>query len=139
MKLSARNIFKGQVAALKIGPVSAEVTVKTDAGEMIVASITAASAQNLGLTVGGTAYAVIKASSVMVATDCLKISARNTLKGKVTAVKAGPVSAEVTIQTAAGETVVASITETSAENLGLAEGTEVCAIVKASSVMIAAE
>ena len=38
-------------------------------GEKIVSSITTTSAKNLGLKVGGKAYAVIKASSVMVAVD----------------------------------------------------------------------
>lgn len=49
----------------------------------------------------------------------MKLSARNCLQGKVVAIKNGPVSTEVTIETAAGEKLVSSITSTSAENLGL--------------------
>lgn len=67
MKISARNCLKGTIIAIKEGPVTTEVTIETEAKEKIVSSITTASAQRLGLKVGGEAYAVIKASSVMVA------------------------------------------------------------------------
>lgn len=67
MKISARNCLKGTIIAIKEGSVTTEVTIETEAKEKIVSSITTASAKNLGLKVGGEAYAVIKASSVMVA------------------------------------------------------------------------
>ena len=66
MKISARNTL---VVEIHDGRVSTEVTIQTAAGEKIVSSITTTSAKNLGLKVGGKAYAVIKASSVMVAVD----------------------------------------------------------------------
>ncbi len=69
MKLSARNTIEGTIIAIVEGPVSTEVTIETAAGEKLVASITTTSAKNLGLKVGGKAYAVIKASNVMVAVD----------------------------------------------------------------------
>ncbi len=67
MKLSARNCLKGTIVEIKEGPVSTEVTIETEAKERIVSSITTTSAKNLGLKVGGEAYAVIKASNVMIA------------------------------------------------------------------------
>lgn len=69
MRISARNTLEGKVVSIKQGPVSTEVTIETKAGEKIVASITSTSAEGLGLKVGEKAYAVIKASSVMVAVD----------------------------------------------------------------------
>ena len=69
MKTSARNTLVGKIVEIHEGPVSTEVTIETAAGEKIVSSITTTSAKNLGLKVGGKAYAVIKASSVMVAVD----------------------------------------------------------------------
>ncbi len=71
--------------------------------------------------------------------QAMKVSARNALKGKVKALVIGAVNAEVTVEVAPGVEVVAVITKSSAENLGLAEGKEVYAIVKASDVMIATE
>lgn len=69
MKISARNCIEGKVVAIHDGPVSTEVTVETPAGERIVSSITTTSAKALDLKVGSKAYAVIKASNVMVTVD----------------------------------------------------------------------
>jgi molybdate transport system regulatory protein len=69
MKLSARNAIPGTVADIKVGPVSAEVTIRVAAGIDIVSVISSASVQELGLKVGTKAFAVIKASSVMVGVD----------------------------------------------------------------------
>ena len=69
MKLSARNVLQGKVIRLVPGAVNAEVTLQLTGGEQVVAIITNASVASLGLEVGKSAYAVIKASSVMVAVD----------------------------------------------------------------------
>jgi molybdopterin-binding protein len=69
MKLSARNILKGKVAKIEKGAINAEVTIQLPGGEKIVSIITNASVVSLGLKKGKEAYAVIKASSVMVAID----------------------------------------------------------------------
>ena len=69
----------------------------------------------------------------------MKISARNQLKGRITKIVHGPVGAEVTLQVAGGVEIVSVITETSARDLGLKEGQDVYAIIKASSVMIATQ
>ncbi len=67
----------------------------------------------------------------------MKISARNVLKGRIKDIKHGAVNAEVTVELPGGIAVVAIVTETSVENLGLANGKEAYAVIKASSVMIA--
>ncbi len=69
MKISARNTLKGTVKKIVLGPVSAEVTLRVAADMEIVAVISTASAKTLKLKKGKKAYAVIKATSVMVATD----------------------------------------------------------------------
>lgn len=69
----------------------------------------------------------------------MKISARNVLKGKIVHITKGAVNAEVTIELPGGAQIVSIITNTSVENLGLAEGKEAFAVVKASSVMIAVD
>ena len=69
MKISARNVLPGTVTAIVRGPVSTEVTVEIAPGVQITSSITSTSAQNLGLQEGKKVYGVIKASSVMIATD----------------------------------------------------------------------
>ncbi|HIK43790.1 MAG TPA: TOBE domain-containing protein [Leptolyngbyaceae cyanobacterium M65_K2018_010] len=69
----------------------------------------------------------------------MKVSARNTLKGTIKKITAGTVNAEVVIEVAPGVDVVAMVTKASAEALGLAEGKEAYALVKASSIMVAVD
>jgi molybdopterin-binding protein len=69
MKLSARNILKGKVIKIIPGAVNSEVILELPGGAQVVSIITKESAENLGLAVGKTAYAVIKASSVMIGVD----------------------------------------------------------------------
>lgn len=69
MKLSARNVLKGKIKKIVEGAVNAEVTLELAGGEEVVSIITVESARNLGLVAGGEAWAVIKASNVMIATD----------------------------------------------------------------------
>jgi len=69
----------------------------------------------------------------------MKLSARNVLKGKVKQVKAGAVNTEVIIELPGGAEIVSVITKESAENLKLAKGKAVYAVIKASNVMIAVD
>jgi len=69
MKISARNILKGTVKSLEHGAVNSEVVIQLPGGQEVVSIITKSSAETLGLSAGKEAYAVIKASEVMVATD----------------------------------------------------------------------
>jgi len=69
MKISARNIIPGTVTKLKKGPISAVVTLEIAPGVEIVSSITAESAASLKLKKGQKAYAIVKASNVMIGAE----------------------------------------------------------------------
>ncbi|MDD5039337.1 MAG: molybdopterin-binding protein [Dehalococcoidales bacterium] len=69
MKLSARNILKSKVKKVTPGAVNSEVILELPGGAEIVSIITKESAEKLGLVKGKEAYAVIKASNVMIAID----------------------------------------------------------------------
>lgn len=69
----------------------------------------------------------------------MKLSARNVLKGKVKSVTTGVVNDEVVIELAGGTQIVSIITKASAENLSLAVGKDVYAIIKASNVIVATD
>ncbi len=69
MKISARNTIKGTVKNVIKGTVNAEVVLGVAPGIEIVSVISARSAKALKLKKGKKAYALIKASSVMIATD----------------------------------------------------------------------
>jgi molybdopterin-binding protein len=66
----------------------------------------------------------------------MPLSARNQIKGRVTKITKGEATANVEVE-AGGQRLVASITVEAANELELAEGTEVTAIIKASDVILA--
>ena len=69
MKISARNQFKGKVVEIKEGAVNGIVSIDIGGGNIITATISCAAVEELGLKVGSDAYAVIKATNVMVGID----------------------------------------------------------------------
>lgn len=68
MKVSARNQLKGKIVEVKKGATTAHVCIDVG-GQIVTASITNESADDLKLAVGQTAYAIVKASSVMIGVD----------------------------------------------------------------------
>jgi molybdopterin-binding protein len=69
MKLSARNMLEGKIVGVEKGQTTAHVRIDIGSGKVITASITNQAVDDLGLKSGQKAYAVIKASNVMVAVD----------------------------------------------------------------------
>jgi molybdopterin-binding protein len=69
MKLSARNQLKGKIVEVKKGKTTAHVRLQVGSGAIVTASITNEAVEELKLKKGGPAYAVIKASDVMIAID----------------------------------------------------------------------
>jgi molybdopterin-binding protein len=65
----------------------------------------------------------------------MRLSARNKISGRVTGITRGEATANVAVE-ANGTRLVASITVEAAEELGLAEGSEVVAVIKASDVIL---
>lgn len=69
----------------------------------------------------------------------MKFSARNVYRGKVKSLSKGPITTEVTIELPGDIEMVATVTTKSAENLGLIEGAETTALIKASHVILMTE
>lgn len=69
MKISARNILKGKVKKITEGMVNSEVIIELPGGQEVVAIVTKTSVQSLGVSVGKEAYAIVKATSVMLGVD----------------------------------------------------------------------
>ena len=69
MRISARNQFKGKILEVKKGATPAHVRLEIVPDQIITSSITNEAVDELGLKVGGTAIAIIKASNVMIAVD----------------------------------------------------------------------
>jgi molybdopterin-binding protein len=66
MKLSARNVLKGTIKEIEIGAVNVEVILEVAPGLKLTSIITKKSCENLGLEIGKEAFAVIKASNVII-------------------------------------------------------------------------
>ena len=138
MKTSARNQFNGTVTAVRSGAVNDEVELTLPGGARIVAVVTRESTESLGLRTHMAAFALIKASSILVATDLegAKLSARNQLRGKVASLTPGAVNSEVVIAIEGGGSIAAIVTQASAKELRLAPGVQATALFKASSVIL---
>lgn len=138
VRTSARNQLTGTVSGYKAGAVNDEVELTLSGGARIVAVVTRTSTEQLALKLGATAFALIKASSVLLATglDGVRLSARNQIPGTVTAVTPGAVNAEVVLDIGGGASLAAVVTQASADTLGLAVGQQATAIFKASSVIL---
>ena len=138
MKISARNVFAGEVTSVTKGAVNAEVSLVLQGGEAITAIITNSSADSLELAKGKKAFVIVKASEVMIGKglENAKLSARNILAGKVVHLTTGAVNSEVVVSLPGGTEVVASITKASVQALELKVGDKVSAVVKASNVLI---
>ena len=138
MRISARNVLAGEVKGVTKGAVNAEVSLALQGGEMITAIITNSSVDSLELSKGKKAFAIVKASEVMIGKglEGAKLSARNIVAGEVVHVTGGAVNSEVVVRLPGGTEVVASITKASVEALGLTVGDQVSAVVKASNVLI---
>ncbi|NYH11410.1 TOBE domain-containing protein [Pseudomonas moraviensis] len=138
MKVSARNVFKGQVSQVQEGSVNAEVVLTLPGGENLVAVVTLASLKSLGIAVGKEAVALVKAPWVMLMTESsdIRLSARNCLQGKVLSVTDGAVNAEVVIELAGGSKVYSIVTRDAVNELGLAAGVSATAVIKASHIIL---
>ena len=138
MKISARNILEGTVSEVKKGQVMAVIKLMLPSGPAITSIITNGSADRLGLASGVKAFAVIKATSVVMGKDVagINISARNIMKGTVQTVKEGMVMAEIVLDIGGGNTITSTISDDSVKRMGLKVGDEAYAIVKATSVML---
>lgn len=137
MQISARNQLMGKIGEIKQAKVNAEIHIVLKSGVILVSTITNSAVEEMGLCVGDEVVGVIKASSVLVASnDNIATSARNVLKGIVCDIKFGDVNAQVSMDVGEGDVIVATITSESVKRLGFNVGSSVCAIIKSSSIII---
>jgi molybdate transport system regulatory protein len=138
MKTSARNQFLGMVTQVKRGVVNDEIELEVSTGQKIVATITHESTEDLGLQAGVQAFAMIKASSIILVIDDdnAKFSARNRMAGIVSRVQTGAVNSEVVIELDGGGAIAAIITNQSCNTLDLTVGARAAGIFNASGVVL---
>lgn len=134
---SARNQLAGRVQRIETGAVNDCVVLQLAGGQPLVATITRDSTRAMALAPGVPVLALIKAPWLMLATgDAGACSAENQLAGAVRRVARGAVNAEVVLDLAGGQTLVAMITMDAVERLGLVAGATARALFSAASVVL---
>ncbi|MCD6259011.1 MAG: TOBE domain-containing protein [Helicobacteraceae bacterium] len=137
MRVSARNQLLGRVVMIHKGGVNSEVVLKLLGGDSITAIVTNESIGLLDLRIDTDVYAIFKSGAVMLSPDLsLQLSSRNRLVGKVLRISSGGVNSEVILELKGANTLCATITNESLEELGIQKGMEVVAFCKASSVIL---
>lgn len=138
MKSSARNVLSGMVETVNHGGVNAEVNIRLRGGDSLHAIVTCDSAKELELAPGREVQALIKASWIILtgSDDAFRTSARNRLCGKVHRIVEGEINAEIVVALNGGSTIAAIITQQSLKDMGLKVGDDVCALIKASHIIL---
>ena len=138
MAISARNQLNVVITEVKTGAVNSLIVGKTKGGDVLKATVTTDSEKGLDLKAGKEAVFLFKAPSVIISKgeNDLRLSATNQIKGKITAVKEGAVNSEISVRSAGGENLSATVTNSSVKNLALAVGDEVTAIIKATQIIV---
>lgn len=139
MKCSARNQFYGSVFALReCSAADYQVALRLNDGSEINATITRASAENLGLHMGAEVLAMVKAPAVAIGTNAdSPREGENLLWGHVSHIEEGPLNHEVTLELASGRTITAAVSRAQCQAMHLVVGSHACASFAASSVLLA--
>lgn len=140
MNLSIRNRLPATVVSVAPGSVMATVKAHLDAGpaQEITAAITLEAVQDLGIAPGSKVTALIKATEVALATESVDgLSIRNQIPGTILGVATGGAMATVKIAVAGGAELTAAVTKDAVDDLELAPGAPVVALVKSTEVSLA--
>ncbi len=140
MQTTARNQFRGIIKGITPGAVNTTIEVAISDHRSLTVMITEDSCARLKLRPGMAVVALIKASAVLISKDPdPMVSACNRLLGTIMEIAPGAVNSDLVIDLGAGKTISAIVTNASVRDLALVVGQEVCALFKASSVILAIE
>ncbi|MFV8185437.1 TOBE domain-containing protein [Streptomyces sp. AF1B] len=136
MSLSIRNQIPGTVTSVTAGEAMATVKVRLDGGQELTAAITVDAVEDLGLAEGSAVRALVKSTEVALASARVEgLSIRNQLPGTVRDIATGGAMAAVKV-TFDGVELTAAITKDAVTDLGLAAGSAVVALIKATEVAL---
>lgn len=137
MQISARNQIQGRIKEIEKGRVNAKVVVELSSGSSLVSIVSHSAVDSLNLKIGDEVTSLFKSNSVFIGIgNTITISARNQLQGTIERIHLGEVNGEVVVDIGNGTNIVSIITKDAISAMGLKEGMEVSAIIKASDVML---
>lgn len=139
IKTSATNQLFGNVTAIQLGSVNAEVFVQLKGGQQIVASLTLSELSTQALAPGQDVLLLINSSDISVVTNSadFRLSTRNQLQGNVIRIHLDQVACEVVLRLSGDDSITVSLTQVSAAALDLQPGMTVAAVFKSNAVLLA--
>lgn len=138
VKTSARNQLFGTVRAIRRGEVNDEVELALSGGERLVAQLTHASSERLGLAEGVEVVALVKAGWVALTPPAAagSLAGHNLLPGVVRAIVAGQDECEVSVELSGGASLCSMVSREQVETLALAPGVAVAAAISPASIIL---
>jgi molybdate transport system regulatory protein len=135
IKTSGRNQLFGCITDIRVGQMNAEVTVQLKGGEFVITTIHLTTLSELTLKIGMDAVLLINSAdiSLVVNKGTYRFSARNCLAAQVLAVQQTAVDIEVIVLLPSGETLIASITPQSLQNLALSVNQPIWVLFKTNA------
>ncbi|HEX6317528.1 MAG TPA: TOBE domain-containing protein [Burkholderiales bacterium] len=132
--ISTKNRLRGRILDVKKGNVTAEIPLDVGAGRRIVAVIARTAAEEMGLSAGEEVIACVREGDLILAKDG-RLSIRNPLAGKITGLRPGTVTTELTLDTGHGE-LHALLARSIADEMNLGVGQEVQALLRERDFLI---
>jgi molybdate transport system regulatory protein len=140
MRLSIRNQLGATIETVTRGEVMGTIRLQLDGGQEITSAITLDAVDDLGLSDGQHVTVLVKSTDVAIASDAVNgLSIRNQVSGTIERVDDGVVMTTVKVAIAGGQSLVAAITKDGAQDLNLAEGDSITALMKSTEVSIAVD
>lgn len=137
MQISARNQIRGIVDKVIQNDVNANIVIVPKSSHELFANISKNAIETLNIKKGEEVVAIFKSNNVLISTDeNLAISARNKIKGKITAITSDSTNSEVILDIGQNESIASIITTGAVKKLKLEIGNEVFAFIKSSDIMI---
>ncbi|WP_018637655.1 TOBE domain-containing protein [Parafrankia elaeagni] len=139
MTLSIRNRLIGTVAEITGGAVMGTVRIDLPNGETLTSAVTMDAIKDVGVAIGSEVEVLIKATDVSLAIgETSGLTIRNRLGGTVVALDTGGAMALARVALGPGTELTAAITRAAADDLGLAPGTSVTALIKSTEIAFSA-
>lgn len=139
LRISARNVFRGEVVSVKKWPVDVEIVLKISGAHVIHSTITNEAATELGLEPGRKAVALVKSSFVTLASGDRGDDARNLFTGVVTRRIDAESNSELLIDIGSGKTMTAVVPRRGLEAGRIGEGSQVTAQFAPEDVILATD
>lgn len=138
VKTSARNQLFGNIIAIQLGAVNAEITVKLKGGEQVLVTISLTSVESLGLSVGADALLLVNNADILLTLDAnpQRFMLSNRLSCRVIRIQQDEINAEVMVLLPGGEILAVLISPQNLKNMAIEQGQDLWAVFSSNSPIL---